>query len=225
MGKHRAVVIGAGRIGAGYEWSDLAYTHAGAYQALRDRVELVGFIEPDNDRAVSAKLKWHVPVYEDVPTGLMALRPDIVSVCVQPAQQQGVLSLIPDEVAIWCEKPFVSKAPDEDEIRFIQVNYLRRGDVLHQVLRHCDLRQAHLTVWGKGDIHTTCHFDDLRYFWGCKNYTYNVIDGPCRYELNMGDRILTFNNGGVVGGDCMKRMLQNLLDSIEGRDKLWSPPV
>ncbi len=39
MQKHRAVIVGAGRIGAGYKWDqDLGYTHSGAYMALKDRV-------------------------------------------------------------------------------------------------------------------------------------------------------------------------------------------
>jgi hypothetical protein len=184
---------------------------------------LVGFIEQNNDRAMSAKLKWQVPVYEDVPTGLMALRPDIVSVCVQPEQQPDVYRqlMLDDIKGIWQEKPFTHHVNDGPPI---QVNYIRRADILHQVLRHLDLRNAHLTVWGKADIHTTCHFDDLRYYWGCRNYSYNVIDGPCYYQLEIGDRLIKFNNGGANGGECMKRMLQNLLDSIEGRDDLWSPP-
>lgn len=225
MGKYRAVVIGAGRIGAGYQWQDLAYTHAGAYQALKDRVELVGFIEPDNERAVSAKLKWEVPVYEDIPTGLMALRPDIVSVCVQPKDQPGVMKLLADVEdlrAIWCEKPFVSEAPEDIPV---QVNYIRRADVLHQVLKHLDLRFAKLTIWAKDDIHTKCHFDDLTDYWGIQNVSYRTVDGPCRYELDINDRIIHFNNGGANGAVCMHRMLQNLLDSIEGRDDLWSPPA
>lgn len=221
--KHRALVIGAGRIGAGFQWPDKDYTHAGAYQALRDRVELVGFIEPDNDRAVSAKLKWQVPVYEDVPTGLMALRPDVVSVCVQPKDQPQVMRLladIEDIKGIWCEKPYVSEVPEDVAV---QVNYIRRADVLHQLLKHLDLRSAKLTVWAKDDIHTKCHFDDLRDFWGIQNVVYNTIDGPCRYELEVNDhRTIHFNNGGVSGAVCMQRMLRNLLDYIERRDDLWS---
>lgn len=222
--KHRALVIGAGRIGAGFKWHDDAYTHAGAYRALSDRVELVGFVEPDLERRVKANLKWKVPTYESVSFALEALKPDIVSVCTQPGQQQQeVIDSLSEDVAIWCEKPWTSTV-DEDDTRLIQINYMRRGDILHQVLRHLDLRGTRLTVWGKDDIHTRCHFDDLRWYWGCSSYVYNVITGPCHYKLEIGDgRIITFENGGVDGGQCFKRMLGNLIDSMEGRDKLWSP--
>jgi hypothetical protein len=119
---------------------------------------------------------------------------------------------------VYCEKPYVSKT----EIEFVQVNYIRRADVLHQVLRHLDLRQAKLTVWAKDDIHTKCHFDDLAEFWGIQNTEYNVIGGGCSYQLEVGERTIKFNNGGCDGGVCMSRMLRNLVDSIEGRDTLWS---
>jgi hypothetical protein len=218
MAKHRAVIIGAGRIGAGYRWEDPLYTHAGAYNALKDRVELVGFVEPDYERASAANTKWGVPVYEDVPTALKAMRPGIVSVCVQPDKQQEVMNLLDPELAVYCEKPCVSTSEHE----FVQVNYIRRADVLHQVLRHLDLRHAKLTIWAKDDIHTKCHFDDLAAFWGIRNISYNVIDGGCSYQLEVGDRTIKFDKGGCNGGVCMQRMLQNLLDSIEGRDTLWS---
>lgn len=216
--RHRAVIVGAGRIGAGYCWDqDLAYTHAGAYQALKDRVELVGFIEHDNDRAVAAKQKWNVPVYEDVPTGLMALRPDIVSVCVNPEHQPFVMSLIEDVKAIWCEKPFVSKKPEGIPV---QVNYMRRGDPTHRKLaweikpRHKELK---LVVYGKDDIHTRCHFEDLSRWWDVE-LDYRNFNGPCAYAVGR----MFFDNGGVDGGECFRNMLENLLDHVDHGTTLWS---
>ena len=213
--KHRAVVVGAGRIGAGYNWDqDLAYTHAGAYQALRDRVELVGFVEHDENRAARAKEKWNVPVYEDVPTGIMALRPDIVSVCVQPSVQQFVMSLIEDVKAIWCEKPFVSKAPEGIPV---QVNYMRHGDPLHRQIA-AEVPGQKLVVYGKDDIHTRCHFEDLGRWWQAE-LDYRVFNGPCAYIY--GNHF--FDKGGVDGGKCFKAMLENLLDHVDTGTPLWSP--
>jgi hypothetical protein len=227
MGKYRAVVIGAGRIGAGYQWPDKDYTHAGAYQALKDRVELVGFIEPDNDRAVSAKLKWEVPVYEDVPTGLMALRPHVVSICVQPEQQAQVIKLMEDVQGIkgiWCEKPFYAWRPEGIPV---QVNYLRRGNGLHRLIAEAGAAKR-LIVYGKKDVHTLCHFDDLAKFWNCQ-LDYREFNGPCAYVLEEvvsgPPRHTFFDNGGVEGGPCMKAMLGNLLDHIEGKAELWSPAI
>lgn len=224
---YRAVVIGAGRIGAGWQWSDLEYTHAGAYRALSDRVELVGFVEPDMERAQSAKLKWQVPVYEDVPTGLMAMRPDIVSVCVQPEQQQSIYLQLDVErlKGIWQEKPFVVDT-DAAELVPIQVNYMRRGDYTHRTVANYKSR-GKLVVYGKDDIHTRCHFEDLAKWWNCP-LDYRPFNGPCAYiytsrDLESGPYDIFFDNGGVDGGKCFKAMLGNLLDHIEGKAELWSP--
>lgn len=222
--KYRAVVIGAGRIGAGYEWGDLEYTHAGAYRALADRVELVGFVEPEIKRAQSAKLKWEVPAYEDIPTAMAALKPDVVSVCVQPDQQQGVLDslcLEKDIKGLWVEKPFVWKdAHPEIPWVPIQVNYMRRGDDLHRAIAEKDWG-GKLIVYGKDDIHTRCHFEDLAKFWDAE-LVYRTYPGPCAYVYQT---LVThwFDNGGVDGGRCFKNMLGNLLDHIDFDAPLWSP--
>jgi hypothetical protein len=228
-------VIGAGRIGAGYNWHDDAYTHAGAYQALRDRVELVGFIEPDNDRAMEAKAKWQVPVYEDVPTGLMALRPTIVSVCVQPEQQQHVFNQMfsgsGDGIeGVWCEKPFVARDSCDRGIYCltmgtpIQVNYMRRGDPRHRTFAEGAHTLRRLVVYGKDGIHTRCHFEDLAKWWKVP-LDYRVFNGPCAYilERKFGTETHFFDQGGVDGGFCFMEMLGNLLDHIDKGTELWSP--
>jgi hypothetical protein len=218
--KHRAVIIGAGRIGAGYNWHDDAYTHAGAFQALKDRVELVGFIEPDFERALSAKAKWHVPVYEELES-LTVLKPDIVSICTQPDKQEGifeVLSCIPGVKGVWCEKPLMSRV----HIVPTQVNYMRRGDPLHRSYRDIPLTGFRLVVYGKDDIHTKCHFEDLAQWWGVP-LDYRPFNGPCAYILAGVGNVAFFDNGGVDGGICFKAMLNNLLDHIDSGTPLWSP--
>lgn len=232
MAKHRAVIIGAGRIGAGYNWHDLEYTHAGAYKALADRVELVGFVEPDLERRVKANLVWKVPTYDNVPVALEALKPDIVSICVQPEQQQEMmtrLDLYEDKLrGVWCEKPYVSKPP---QFVPVQVNYMRRGDWLHRTI--ADYRSGgKLTVYAKDDIHTRCHFEDLKEWWKCE-LDYRTFNGGCAYiyqadeeyqERDNSNGLEFFDNGGVDGATCFKAMLGNLLDHIDKGAELWSPP-
>jgi hypothetical protein len=234
--KHRAVIVGAGRIGAGYQWGDLEYTHAGAYRALADRVEHVGFIEPDVERAQSAKLKWHVPVYEDIPTGLMALRPTIVSICVQPSEQYHVYKQLMDTVGlkgIWQEKPF-SRPFELLDWPPIQVNYMRRADPFHQSLAYDWPGRRKLVVYGKVDIHTLCHFEDLAKWWKC-DLDYREFSGPCAYvlreeNLDGTSHDLFFDNGGFnvksrTPAMAMKAMLGNLLDHVDGGVNLWSPAL
>lgn len=217
--KHRALIVGAGRIGAGFGgWADLAYTHAGAYRALSDRVELVGFVEPDLERRVKANLVWSVPTYDNVPMALEILNPDIVSVCVQPHQQQEIMDQLPMSLrGVWCEKPWVSKLPVNIPV---QVCYMRRGDETHRIIAESDWG-GKLYVYGKDDIHTKCHFEDLAKFWQAE-LIYRTYQGPCAYVYKT---TLTrfFDNGGVDGGTCFKAMLTNLLDHVDNGTELWSP--
>ena len=223
--KHRAVIIGAGRIGAGYMWHDLEYTHAGAYQALRDRVELVAFIEPNLERAQSAKLRWQVPVYEELEY-IAILKPDIISICTQPEHQESifkVLACLPGIKGVWCEKPLMSSI----HIVPTQVNYMRRGDFHHMTFAR-RYAGGKLIVYGKDDIHTRCHFEDLAKWWCCP-LDYRVFNGPCAYlyqytDREIGPTVEFFDNGGVDGGTCFKAMLGNLLDHVDNGTPLWSPP-
>lgn len=221
--KHRALVIGAGRIGAGYGgWADDAYTHAGAYRALPDRVELVGIVEPDLERRTKAALKWNVPTYHDVPYALGALKPDIVSVCVQPGQQQEVMEMIAayKPAGVWCEKPYVCDRP---YLFPVQVNYMRRGDDTHRKLAwelKPRRKEVKLVVYGKDDIHTKCHFEDLAKWWGVE-LDYRTFNGPCAYAIGR----MFFDNGGVDGGECFREMLANLLDHVDHGTTLWSPAL
>lgn len=219
MSKHRLLIVGAGRIGAGFGWHDDVYTHAGAARALSDRVELVGFVDPSIERAGAAMTKWKKPVYQDLPTAIHALKPDLLSVCVQPEQQVEVLEQIPDSIkGIWCEKPYMG--PDESKIP-IQVNYLRRADPSHQYIASVPQHNTALIVYGKDDIHTKCHFLDLAKWWKCQ-LDYRVFNGPCAYIVTgAGSRF--FDKGGVDPAYCMKGMLKNLLDCVDFDSSLWSP--
>jgi len=225
MPKHRLLIVGAGRIGAAFRWHDSAYTHAGAARMLHDRVELVGFVEPNPERADEAERKWNATAYESLQEGLTSSQPDIVSVCVQPEDQIAVMAALEhaDMVrGIWCEKPYMG-FPSKKRV---QVNYLRRADARHQAIAAESGRARKLIVYGKDDIHTRCHFEDLRKWWECE-LDYRVFNGPCAYALvypHAGEDAF-FDNGGLRDpGHCMARMLGNLLNVLDGyENKLWSP--
>jgi len=221
--KRRALVIGAGRIGAGYNWHDLEYTHAGAYKALADRVELVGFVEPDLERRVKANLLWKVPTFDRILSGIQALEPDIVSVCLQPDQQDEAIKLIGEFpttiLGVWCEKPYVSRKIKQP----VQVNYMRRGDAKHREIAERDNTGKTLTVYAKDDIHTRCHFEDLAKWWKVPLQYLPIASGPCSYILGSSPfDFESFPIGGVDGGECFRNMLGNLLDHIDHGTPLWS---
>lgn len=223
--KHRAVIIGAGRIGAGFNWTDDAYTHAGAYEALGKHVELVGFVDPDQARLNVAHAKWgFIDTYLSLKDCLENSDPiDIFSICVQPEQQPAILELLAavKPAGVWCEKPYMG---ERLYLFPIQVNYLRRGDHQHQWMA-----EKHpgglLRVHGKDDIHTVCHFKDLAKWWKA-DLEYHPQEGSCHYYYNHGEDWYAFPNGGLENpGDAMKAMLGNLLDHIDKGDPLWSPPT
>jgi hypothetical protein len=227
----KALIIGAGRIGAGYLWTDDAYTHAGAYRALKDRVDLIAFVEPNPERADAAEKKWGVTAYETLEEALTSWKPSIVSVCTQPEDQINVMSRLeidPNVEGIWCEKPYMG-FPSK---KAVQVNYMRRGDPDHTyyVERVWTDRLGNkrdyperLIVYGKDDLTTRCHFEDLAKWWECQ-LDYRPFQGPCAYIVETSDGTHRFfDHGGVNGGDCFKQMLGNLLDHLDLNKPLWSP--
>ena len=227
----KALIIGAGRIGAGWGWKDLSYTHAGAYRAHKDRVELIAFVEPNAERADQAERMWGVTAYETLEEALTSWKPSIVSVCTQPEDQINVMSRLeidPNVEGVWCEKPYMgfpSKKP-------VQVNYMRRADPGHQFWKERVWRDRlgdtrnypeRLIVYGKDDLTTRCHFYDLAKWWGCV-LEYRPFNGPCAYILETSDgKARFFDNGGVDGGFCFQGMLKNLLDHLDNDTPLWSP--
>ena len=217
---YKALIIGAGRIGAGWKWHDDEYTHAGAYRALSDRVELVGFVEPALERSEAAAKKWNTATFYRLEDALANTKPDIVSICTQPDDQYAaIIACIKAGVrGIWCEKPY--RGPRELMGVPVQVNYMRRGDVLHQNIAKF-MFASRLIVYGKEDIHTRCHFEDLARWWNVP-LDYRVFNGPCAY-IATGAGVQFFDNGGVDGGTCFKAMLGNLLDHMDNGTTLWSP--
>lgn len=218
MGRYRVLVVGAGRIGSGFKWHDLSYTHAGAIQANKDRAELVGFVEPDGERAAAAKRVWEVPVYENCVVGMEVLKPDIVCIATQPEKQTDVIRDTKGAKAYYCEKPYWAGPPSIPT----QINFIRRADPCHQDIANRWWPGMQLTVWGKLDHHTVPHFEDLARWWRVKRLIYEPIQGPCSYTVDLGSTAQYFEHGGVDGGVCMKAMLGNLIDHLDNGTPLWS---
>jgi hypothetical protein len=219
MERRRALVVGAGRIGSGWGWHDLSYTHAGAIQANKDRVQLVGFVEPDADRAAAAKRIWEVPVYENCIIGMEVLKPDIVCIATQPEKQVEIISNTPQAKAYYCEKPYWAGKTSIPT----QINFIRRADPRHQDIANRWWPSMSLFVRGKLDHHTLPHFEDLTRWWKAARLVYEPYNGPCSYHVDLGSSVQYFENGGVDGGTCMKAMLANLLDHLDTGTPLWSP--
>lgn len=206
MEGHRAVIIGAGRIGCGFKWPahSFVYTHADAYQAMAHRVQLVGVVEPDQERAAAAEKKYGVHVYSKIGEAIGVEEADIVSVCVQPKDQASVMSEIPDTVkGIWLEKPCVGT----DDTRPIQVNYIRRFERIHikakQLIEQGKLgKPVSMVVQAKADEHTICHFADLSLYFGVPVDKVQYADTAgtnyvvTNYVVMLENGVISFSEGG-----------------------------
>lgn len=235
---HRALIIGAGRIGCGYDWpkTPFLYTHADAYRTLKGRVKLVGVVEPDLNRLTFAEDKYKVKGYVTVEEAIQDQSPDVISICTPPQTRQALYETLASTVkrtfGLWIEKPLACQSFASINWKFIPkvvVNYIRRFDALHRTIKGMgpELRRARLIVHAKRDVHTVCHFADLARFWGIpsSNLEYVTRQGPCSYQLvfESGNRI-EFPHGGV-SGDFMTDALHNLLDAMDEKSKSTDSPV
>lgn len=240
MPKHRALIIGCGRMGAGRDHvSSMLYSHIDAYRVFRDRVEVVGFVDRVLARADWAAERHGVAFAGDHIVGaLQELRPDVVSICVPPSDRAEAIEACDAAGVggIWCEKPFwlpvAPKAPT-------QVNYIRRFDVRHRKIH--DERSgffppppaSSLFVLAANDLHTTVHFANLAMWWRIPrgHLHYIPFHGPSLYILRQagltagryaGWHDEVFTGGGVETG-FMEAALANLLDAVDGTADLISP--
>lgn len=209
--------------GYGLKLGQHYYTHAKAYMDLKDRVDLVGFVDPDQERGEWAKAHWgDVALYPDLQMALEDAEPTVVSVCTPPESQVGVLDELRGQrvLGVWCEKPFMPKVADFDYT--IQVDYCRRFDLLHVSLRNILSEATHrrLVVMAKKDIHTVSHMTDLARFWGVDHFDY--VDTPeepgayfLRYKLGGDWKEMAFPAGGISGDYFMMKALENLLWSVD----------
>lgn len=139
-----AVVVGLGRIGAGFQRDPLrhgAVTHAGAY-AAHDEFTLVAGVDPDGDQRAAFEADFGVPTYATYDDLIGHHRPDVVSIAVPPAMHGAAVwaALEGGATRVICEKPFTPSrreaealvAAAGDGAARIGVNYTRRFDPLHR---------------------------------------------------------------------------------------------
>ena len=229
--KLKALIVGAGRMGAGFglDHKSHFYLHAKTYDDV-EGIKLHAFVEPNDERASWAQERWKVPCYSNLDKALEEIQPDIVSVCVQPDLQKqimGAVDAFPSVKGIWCEKPWVSDLPKKPT----QVNYCRRFDDFHSILRKAleVATNKRLVVMAKKDVHTVCHMTDLARFW--KVDEFNYIDTPgepgayfLRFKFKSEWREWPFPKGGITGDLFMKKALENLMEVLRGKGELISPP-
>jgi predicted dehydrogenase len=172
-----ALVVGAGKVGSGYDLDGdqpFALTHAGAFDA-HAATALAGGVDPDRGARERFERRWSVPCFQDLDSALEATSPAIVSVATPVESHAEVIDRLVSSAprAIWCEKPIAPDAASGAAIVeacrragiALQMNFLRRFDSLHRRAR----AMAHRD--GAEALHI-----DVRYSGSLVNYGSHAVD-------------------------------------------------
>lgn len=196
---YRAVIIGAGRIAAGFDTprSREVFTHAHAY-AQHPKVTFAGFYDIDVAAANRAAKKWGTEAYANFDVMMREVAPHIVSVCTPDETHYHVLKRIAaySPMVVVCEKPLTLTMAEGKKIITLYkkkrialvVNYSRRFDETMQLLRDGILQKKYGSVqfanalYTKGVLHNGSHIIDLAHFLFGKVRTIQVLDAITDYS-------------------------------------------
>ena len=208
----RALIIGAGKIAAGYDAPDAKeiLTHAHGFQSVPG-FTLIGFVDRDLGQAERAAAKWGGKAYKDIRVAFADGPIDVVSVATPDETHAAVLKELAaySPRLIFCEKPLALNWADAQAIQElyrtvptkIQVNYLRRFVPEFRAVKQAIAAGSYgrfLTGSGfyvKGFLHNGSHMVDLLQYWlgeatGAQELTDSVVDEER-------SALLTFADGGL----------------------------
>lgn len=178
---YSVAIIGAGKMGAGYDSPDSKdiLSHAHAFTANL-QTKLIGIVDTDARQGTREAARWSTSYYPTLAELLKTGTPDIIVIATPDSTHATILeeALSAKPKLIICEKPIASKLRDANTIRDltaastipIVVNFSRRFDTrmveLKKELEPLRIISAHVR-YGKGVHHIGSHlFDLLRYFFG-----------------------------------------------------------
>lgn len=183
--KFKAVIIGAGNIGALYDGpkSREILTHAHAYSE-HSGFELVGFVDSNKEKAEAAAKIWGGKAYSSIKELFENHNVDVVSVCVPDESHFQVLKELKkfNFLGGIIEKPLASSIEQVKEIlkmkiykeRLFLVNYSRRFVPGFIDLKN-KIQQGNFGkflcgsgYYGKGILHNGSHLLDLLFYFGLK---------------------------------------------------------
>lgn len=190
--KYTVAIIGAGRIGTGFDGphSQHILTHAHAFFA-NSRTDLVALVDTDLSRVRREAKRWDTLFFPDVERMFSAVRPDIV-VIATPDDTHAVLlekiTMLHPRLII-CEKPPVQTL---EEVRRVEratrsshipviVNYTRRFDTTVCQIRKNIKKGTYgrvisgSCIYTKGLLHNGSHLVDLARF------LFGEMDGCVRF--------------------------------------------
>ncbi len=208
----RALIIGAGKIAAGYDAPDSKeiLTHAHGFLSVPG-FTLIGFVDRDLAQAEQAAAKWGGQAYADVRAAFADGPIDVVSVATPDETHAAVLKELAAYMPrlIFCEKPLALNGADAQAIHElyrhlpteIQVNYLRRFVPEFRAVKQAIASGSYgrfLTGSGfyvKGFLHNGSHMVDLLQYWlGEANGAQELTDSVVDEERSA---LMTFADGGL----------------------------
>jgi predicted dehydrogenase len=178
----RALIIGAGKIAAGYDTpeSKQILTHAHGFRAVPG-FELIGFVDKDRAQAEQAAAKWGGKAFSDPGVAFAEGSIDVVTVATPDGTHAAVLKQLAPFAPrlIFCEKPLALSWAEAEAIdslyrrgpTVIQVNYLRRFAPEFRAVKQAIAEGRYgrfLTGTGyyvKGFLHNGSHMVDLLRYW------------------------------------------------------------
>lgn len=182
--KYKAVIIGAGKIGSGFDTpkSRTILTHAHAL-SNNPHVDLVGISDINSVRGNAEAKKWNTTFFSDTHRMLNETKPDIVVIATPSSTHKTLLleSLKQKPKVIILEKPAVDTKTEIISVRRaakksgvpVIVNFRRRFDDTVNEVREALVKGTYGRVllasalYSKGILHNGSHLIDLaRYFFG-----------------------------------------------------------
>jgi predicted dehydrogenase len=175
--EYRAVIIGAGRIGAGFDTprSALVLTHAHALKT-HPRTDLVGITDLDSTKGKKEARKWNTKFFSSVDIMLRDVEPDIVVIATPDDTHADMLMHVSAAKPrlIICEKPVATKRKDIERLRNMEkgssttiINFSRRFDpIVEGIAKKLESGSygkilSASGIYTKGLFHNGSHIIDL----------------------------------------------------------------
>ncbi len=174
--RYRAAIIGAGRIGSGFDAPDSPHvlTHAHAI-ATHSRADLAAIVDTDHVRGVEEARKWGTTFFPDIDDMFTTMKPDIIVIATPDDTHAKLLQQVvgKNPRLIICEKPVATSEGEAHMLRELNigvpilVNFRRRFDTIAQRVAREIQDGVHGTVisasgiYDRGIFHNGSHMLDL----------------------------------------------------------------
>ncbi|MBI5643143.1 MAG: Gfo/Idh/MocA family oxidoreductase [Deltaproteobacteria bacterium] len=231
---YRASIIGCGRVAWMLEDDPLEQkpcTHMGAYQSLRDMVEVTSASDTDNARLDAFGKRYGVSaLYNDYKKMLLKEEPEIVSVCAYATER---FTMVMDSIdagvkGIWCEKALaanldearlMSEAAEAKGVKVI-VSHLRRWSGEYAKVKEIIERkrignlQSIVCHFGGSLLHTGTHaFDVLLWLCGPALWVEGELEAARGHKL--------WDNIEDLGGRAVVKFKNNVYATVHAESKAY----